>query len=162
MQPLDVFGSAVLPAAAILVSAGIAVWLARSERRASERAHTRVEVVRLIRALTDLERTAAARETDAARAASVAFATSLNAFTAFLPRADVAVPRYLAIVMNRAVETADPAVISRTALFLTNCLDEWLRGAVTSRQFADSTPPDENGVFEDSADPADWRSAIGR
>ncbi|MDN3494783.1 hypothetical protein QL996_02490 [Planococcus sp. APC 4015] len=160
MEPLDVFGSVVLPAAAILISAAIAVWLARSERRASERSHTRAAVVGLVTALTDLERTAAAGDTDAARAASVEFSTSLNALLAYLPRKDVAVPRYLAIVMNRAIETGDAGAISRTALFLTNCLDEWLRGAVSSEQFARSAPPDVNGVFEDAVDPADWKSAV--
>lgn len=160
MEPLETLGSVVIPAVAILVSSAIAVWLARSERRASERSHTRAAVVGLVTALTDLERTAAAGDTDAARAASVEFASSLNALLTHLPREDVAVPRYLAIVMNRAVETGDAAAISRTALFLTNCLDGWLRGEISSQRIAESTPPDVNGVFEDAVDPAEWKAAI--
>ncbi|MGX1701675.1 hypothetical protein [Microbacterium sp. NPDC055357] len=161
VEPLDVIGAVVVPVVAILVSTGIAVWLARRERTASERAHTRVEIVALVRALTDLERTAARNDHDGAREASVRFSSTLNAFTAHLEKKDLAVPRYLAIVMNRGIETGDLEKIGRTALFLSNCVDSWLRGTVTSAQFAQHTPPDTNEVWQDDVDLAGWAQAIG-
>jgi len=160
VEPLDVIGAVVVPVVAILVSTGIAVWLARRERLASERAHTRVEIVALVRALTDLQRTATRGDRDGAREASVRFSSTLNAFTAHLGRKDLAVPRYLAIVMNRGIETGDLTKIGRTALFLSNCVDSWLRGSVSSAQFAQHTPPDINQVWEDDVDLAGWARAI--
>ncbi len=157
---IDWVGGVLVPVAAILVSSGIALFLAARERRATERAHLRAEAARVIAALTELQRAAGHDDLEAARAASADFAGALNTFAAYLPARDVAVAKYLTVVMSRAVATGDLKVVAGAALFLASAIDAWLRGTVTTGDFASNMPDDTENAWLAVVDLSEWSAAL--
>jgi hypothetical protein len=157
---IDWIGSVLIPVAAILVSSGIALYLASRERRASDRSHLRAEAARLVENLTELQRTAATGDRQGARTASVAFSGTLNTFTAYLQRSDVAVGQFLTIVISRAIATGDLPTVGRAALFLNSAVDAWLRGEIRTKDFSDNMPADTEDAWVSGVDLAAWPSVI--
>lgn len=157
---IDWVGSVLIPVAAILVSSGIALYLASRERRATERSHLRAEGARLVEHLTELQRTAGTGDLAGARTASADFSGTLNTFTAYLGKRDTAVAQFLTIVISRAIATGDLATISRAALFLNSAVDGWLRDEVSTKQFADNMPPDTEAAWVAGTDLSAWPSVL--
>src|SRR6187551_2096627 len=100
-QPFDFVGSVLIPVAAIVVAAGIAIWIATAERRASDRAHVRAQAARFIKALNALGRASLLDDNDAKNESYARYEQELNAFAAYLNKNDVVVAKFVCVVAEK-------------------------------------------------------------
>ncbi|WP_439593637.1 hypothetical protein [Microbacterium sp.] len=158
---LDWIGSVLVPVAAILVSSGIAIYLASRERRASDRSHTREQVAAVIRTLTEFAAAAQLKDWDALNRTQIEYMTNLNVLAAYLPRRDYDVARYCAGVMAGPYDAHDRNGIIAASTWLAACLESWVRGDLRGSQFKANVPPETDEIWS-SEPPAlgDWRQAI--
>lgn len=140
-MPFDWLGSVVVPAAAILISSGIAIWAARAERKRSEAAAVRAEAAELVRALSALGRAAAYGNDDERNACVARFEQQLSAFSAQLPRRDGVVAKFISVVSSLA-DVGPDENLARTCLWLVSVIELWLRGDLKRRDFRQNMPPD--------------------
>lgn len=161
VQPFDFVGSVIVPGLAILISAGLAIWIASTERRAAEKSRIQAETAAMIRALSDLN-VAAIKPVDQMKLhlASVEFGRQLSVFTAHMPNRAIAVPQYTAVLMARAIATDDTEILRKAAGFIQTGLDEWTRGRVSAAEFAANMPLDLHEVWTDGFDPSAWKATL--
>jgi|GEM_PF-5093117 len=138
-MPFDWIGSVLIPAVTILVSSGIAIWVASFERQKIEAEAMRAQAARLIRALGAVTR--AFQTDDAARMneTNLLLEQELNAFAAHLNRRDVAVAKWVAIVTGLA-DDGEIKYKPRTASWVAAAIEMWLRGDITTQDFESNMP----------------------
>lgn len=150
----------VVPVAAILVSAFIAVGLARRERHRAEQDRLRAATGEVVRALVEMSRAAATGRQADAEAAFARFQGDLSVLGGHLKREQMVIPQFCVIVIFRAIGAKDARALVETTLWLANVLGEWGRGAVKTSDFAREMPEDTKGAWASGVDLADWADVI--
>ncbi|MCE0510604.1 hypothetical protein LVJ59_16265 [Microbacterium sp. KKR3/1] len=145
--PFDLLGAVVVPVAAILVSAAIALWITSRERVRAEKDRVRAQAIELIRSLNGIGRAAAALDMEALDEANLRYEQELNAFAGHLDGRDVAVAKYICIVVNQS-DSEPLEHMWRTMLWLATAIELWLRGQLKSRDFAAHMPADTTSWVE--------------
>ncbi|MBW9094629.1 hypothetical protein JNB62_13110 [Microbacterium jejuense] len=145
-QPFDFITAVVIPVAAILISALIAIFIAGGERRSSDKAQVRAQAAKLIQALNALGRTAFSDEDDA-NTVYAQYEQELNAFAAYLGKRDVVVAKFVCVVVDR-FDRYPRRNMGRTMLWVATALELWLRGVLTSKDFANNMPSDTSAWIE--------------
>lgn len=163
-QPFDWIAGVLVPVAAILVSAGLAIGLAALERRASERGHIRAQAAELIRALSAMGRAALEGDDSEKDRASARYEEELNAFGAHLNRRDIVVAKFVCVIVTRADEVGEVdemagARFSRTMLWLSTAVELWVRGTIRSSAFAENMPNDTTSWVE-AIDLGHWDAVV--
>lgn len=155
-QPFDWVVSVLIPVSAVLVSSAIALFVAGMQTRADQRARVRGQVAELIRALYAFGMAVAIdAPANEWNAAALRYATELNALAAMLPPKDIAVPRFISEVLERANESEIGSDrLRRVTLWASTALELWARGVLKSRQFRDNMPPRRHWV--DAVDLGQW------
>ncbi|MFF2631907.1 hypothetical protein ACFVR6_03380 [Microbacterium sp. NPDC058021] len=157
-QPPDWWSSIFVPVAAILVSAGIAVWLASRERKAGRRDARNTQAIRLIRALNDIGRHAFESDEDRVEGAHSRYEQELNAFAAHLSKRELVVAKFVCEVVMMDDESS-PHRTYRTMLWLATSIELWIRGTLSTRQFEDNLP--RNGSnWVDSIELGQWDALV--
>lgn len=141
-QPVDTIGSVLVPAVAILVSAGIALSIAYAERRAAERSRKNAQVANLIRALSEVGYIELMRNSaEAYDAAWVRFEQELNALAVLISKKEIAVLKYISEVIDLADKRdEDGPTKRRVAFWCATALELWARGRLRPKDFADNLP----------------------
>ncbi|MCK2031238.1 hypothetical protein [Microbacterium galbinum] len=158
--PFDWFGSVVVPVAAVLVSSAIAVWLARSERRAAERSALKAEVATLLRVVHDAQvavtRAEGGHMDKAWEDGIFRIAGALQVLRTHLRGRATVVPDFLALILR----AASPGKSDRLAAlnWIVDCTDAWLRGSKKSRDFRRAIPREP---AEDPVDLSAWEKNTG-
>lgn len=139
--PFDWVGSVLVPVAAVLVSGALAVLLASLERRAAARGRAREQAAELIRALSDMGRSAEWGTTDEYERAADRYEEELNALAALLPARDVSVPKFVCEIVERLDLTEkNGRVFRRGVLWVATSLELWCRGELKARDFEANMP----------------------
>lgn len=159
-MPFDWFGSVLVPVAAVLVSSAIAVWLARSERRATARSELRAEVADLLRLLTDVSVELKDAPTQAVEAVWESgkhrIVRSLQVMLVHLRRRELVVPRFLLLII--AATDDEPQKRVKALDWMVDCLDAWMRGEKKPRHFR-AAIPDAPELPPANLD--DWKNRTG-
>lgn len=146
-QPFDLIGSVLVPVAAILVSAAIAVVIAARERKSAEKAQVRAQAARLIQALNTVGRATLIGEAEASNVAYARYEQELNAFAAYLDGRDIVVAKFVCVIVDR-FDRHPNEYACRTMLWVATSLELWARGVLTSRDFRDNMPRDTSSWVE--------------
>lgn len=156
--PFDWVGSVIVPALAILVSSGIAVWVVGVERRRAERAAVRTEAAELIRTLDALGRAVELGEADERRQATASFEKQLSAFAAHLSRRDAVVAKFVGVVHSSA-RKGPRELVPRATLWLIASIELWMRGQLKAENFAENMPVDTS-AWTEAVDLSDHRAIL--
>lgn len=146
-QSFDFIGSVLVPVAAILTSAAIAIFIAARERRSAEKAQVRAQAARLIQALNAVGRATLAADVHASDVAYARYEQELNAFAAYLDGRDIVVAKFVCVVVDR-FDRHPNEFACRTMLWVATSLELWARGVLTSRDFRDNMPRDTTSWVE--------------
>lgn len=157
-QPFDWVGSVFVPVVAVLVSAGIAISVAAAERRAARRDRIRAQTTNLIRALNAIGRASLPFDPDELNVANARYEQELNALGAQLGKRDVVVAKFVCIVVNKA-DNEPVEYQCRTMLWVASALELWLRGTLSSVDFARNMPSDTSSWVE-HVNLGEWRSVL--
>jgi len=164
-QPsVDWIGAVLVPIAAILVSSGIAIWIAHVERKSADAARAREFGAIVSRSLTNLAREIRDGNVEQMNRARATVSAELNALAIILPKRDHAIPKFIAVVLHRALTsgvrvTRDQAIGACT--FLTTCIEGWASGSLTARDFEREMPEDVGpGEWSSTADLSLWRKHL--
>ena len=162
-QPVDWVAGVLIPAAAILVAAGIALFVASFERRASERSHVRHQAAELIKATVTMGRAIEYDSVDQQNLSIERYAEELNAFSAMLNKRDIVVAKFVCVVVDKANrlhdDNGDGARFARTALWVSTAIELWLRGSLKSKEFEKCTPRHSHSWVE-SIDLGAWDAVV--
>lgn len=156
-QQFDLVGAVLVPIAAILVGAGIAIWVARIERRSIELDSVRSQAAELIRALNAMGRAGLGDDLSAQNASYAKYEQELNAFAAHLGKRDIAVAKFVCLIVARADDRGSVGdEYRRTLLWLATAIELWVRGALKSAEFEDNMPTDRSGSWVSQLDLGQW------
>lgn len=130
VMPFDWLGSVVVPVAAILVSTGIAIFLAGAERRAAKRDRQDLALADVMVALTGVNAVA----TDRVRRSEVArrlttLVAAVNVAAAHFDRDDVVFE--LVVTMVQREESAGRRRLGLAAARAMSLLDDWRHGRIS-------------------------------
>jgi hypothetical protein len=137
--PFDFVGSVLVPFLTVVISASIAVLLARLERVAARKDRTHAQGTQLIRALNATGRAVQMDDDDLEEASWSRYEQELNAFAAQLRRKEYVVAKYICIVVAKT-DLSDAELTSRTLLWLATAIELWIRGSLRSRDFEINMP----------------------
>lgn len=135
VMPFDWLGSLIVPSVSILVSSGIAIWLARSERKAAKRDRADAALAELIVALTavnsvdvdDIPKDEVARRL-------TAFVAAVNVAAAHFDRDDTVFELVVTIVLN--ADAAGRTALGLSAARAMSILDDWRHGRLSDESIA--------------------------
>jgi hypothetical protein len=146
-QPFDFTTAVLVPFLTVLISATIAVLLARWERLASKSDRMHAQATQLIRALNGVGRAVQVGDDDQEEACWVQYEQELNAFAAQLTKRQSVVAKYVCIVVAKDGQKS-PEQTSRTMLWLATALELWIRGDLRTREFERNMPQDTTSWVE--------------
>lgn len=160
-QPFDWTAAILVPVIAVLVSAGIAIWVARIERRSIELDSLRAQAAQLIRALNSMGRAELSEGDEEKNAAYARYEQELNAFAAHLSARQIPVAKFVCLVVAHADRRGSSGdEYRRTLLWLATSVELWVRGALNPRAFEANMPSNSNGDWVDRIDLGQWDAAV--
>jgi len=137
-----------VPVAAILISTGLAVGLARAERKAAKQERLEAAAGDAIQALGQVASASIVNilgDPAVLPPAVFAWDSSITRLKLLVPHRDRAVIVYAQIVFSKAIDTSDPGVITNTSGLLTGALEGWIDGKISVDRF---TRIVDNGGWE--------------
>lgn len=159
-QPFDWLGSVVVPSAAILISAGIALGLFARERRAAQQGERNAVLARILELLHELSGVETDNLTDEqAKRIMRKLITSTNILELMLPRKDWPLPDFVSTVVIVG-ELHGREHLSATAGWLMHVVTGWERGEISSDALTAAMPIDVS-QFHQKVDPAEWEWKTG-
>jgi len=145
----------VLPVTAVLVSSGIAIGLAMSERLAAERFRLRVEIANVTRSLTNLNNGLSDNVEDYEPLVNQVSA-DVSVLAVHLKTRDMPVAIFVATALFTARSNGTPA-LKASVIWIADCLERWQRGFLKSKDFKDAVPEDAvREYWIDISHPSEW------
>lgn len=157
-MPFDWIAGVLVPAVTILVSAGIAIWVASFERKRSETEAMRNQAGQLIRALSAVGDAFQMQDSTEMNRANSRLEQEINVFAAHLRGRDVAVAKWVAIVVSQA-DDGPIKFKARVTEWVTGAIELWLRGELKTRDFK-AHMPRETTIWIENIDLGDRDSVL--
>jgi hypothetical protein len=155
-SPFDVVGSVIVPMFAILVSTAIALYLARHERKAADKARVAEYVARYSETLSDVASTAVLRDEDQSLAARQRLIGLTNVMYLVLDAEDHAVVRFIFSASSEAAGKGDWDAIQNAGIWCVNAWEAWQRGNLAASDFDKAYPAHLRDEAEPEVDLYAW------